>query len=353
MATLATDSVLTVSPDRLGLTDKSTGPLFVVTVDTEADDAWVSPETIELNNLTEIPRFQELCQSYGVIPTYLVTYECAARDEAISVLKPISDRGQCEIGHHLHCWTTPPFAKESPSGVDSAWLGAYQSELPDSLFREKAECLRDEIAKAYGKSPTSHRAGRWGIDQRSIDWLIENDFTVESSVTPLISWSTSLGSTTGGPSFYSSPRQPYFWYANSASKRSNPFLIEIPLTVDFPEGLFLRACAAYLQRELPGTSMVDHIYKKLGGSRMFRPNPSYPENTLLGIVDRTIQHGSSVLNLMIHSSELALQQSPFSQTKEDCARVWHTLEATFQHVKRIGVTPVSLSEAAMLLRQKM
>lgn len=321
---------------------------FVVTVDTEADDAWAQSDKIELKNLKEVPRFQDLCQRYDVTPTYLVTYECAARDEAISVLKPIVDAGQCEIGHHLHCWTTPPFIHERPSGVDIAWLGAYQSELPDSLFREKAECLRSQIETTYGKAPTSHRAGRWGIDQRTVDWLIENDFVTESSVTPRMSWSEIIGKTTGGPSFYSSPYAPYFWHGKSAHKKDGRFLVEIPVTVDVPVGLLSRACARYMQRELPGTSVVDRLYTKTGAGRMLRPDPAYPEGILLRIVDRTMARGIPVLNLMIHSSELSLGCSPFSRNEDDCAQVWSRLEEVFKYIKERGITSVMLSEAAML-----
>ena len=62
-------------------------PIFVVTIDTESDDAWENPEKISLNNIKEIPRFQELCEKYNIFPTYLLCYECAAREESISIFK--------------------------------------------------------------------------------------------------------------------------------------------------------------------------------------------------------------------------------------------------------------------------
>ncbi len=92
--------------------NKTYSPTFVVTVDTESDDAWEKPEIISLENLKEIPRFQELCEKYDVIPTYLLAYEFAARDEAISVLKPILDQRRCEIGHHFTHGQPHPFKKK-------------------------------------------------------------------------------------------------------------------------------------------------------------------------------------------------------------------------------------------------
>ena len=66
------------------MNDKFISPIFVVTVDTESDDAWSKPEIIKLDNLKEIPRFQNLCEKYDILPTYLLSYECAAREEGVS-----------------------------------------------------------------------------------------------------------------------------------------------------------------------------------------------------------------------------------------------------------------------------
>ena len=127
-----------------------------------------------------LERFQDLCDQYNVVPTYLLAYECATRDEALKILKPLSENRRCEIGHHLHVWTTPPFQRAGPTGVDLDWIHAFQFQLPDSLFTEKAECLRQAIEKNFGRSPTSHRAGRWGIDQRTVDWMASTGFIVET-----------------------------------------------------------------------------------------------------------------------------------------------------------------------------
>ena len=51
------------------------------------------------------------------------------------------------------------------------------------------------------KYPTSHRAGRWGIDQRTIDWLIERNFLVDTTIVPFKSFESSIGKFKPGPSF--------------------------------------------------------------------------------------------------------------------------------------------------------
>ncbi len=322
-------------------------PYFVVTVDTEADDAWNHPEEITLSNLREIPRFQALCDAYHVVPTYLVTYECATRDESLAILKPIADTGRCEIGHHLHVWTTPPFEKAGSAGVDLAWIHAYQFELSDGLFEEKAECLYDAIEKAFGRPPTSHRAGRWGIDQRTVNWMIRRGFLVDSSVVPFMSASKGVGKREPRGHFYGAPYIPYAWPSEPAAPDGESFLTEIPVSVYVPGSFLEKLCANYLARKWPGVDMVDRLYRRLlGGEGILWPAPQYREGTHLRILNSAMGHRVPVLNLMLHSSELSLGCSPFSRTKEDAGRVWTILEGLFQYVHALGVTPASLSSVA-------
>ena len=45
-------------------------------------------------------------------PTYVVTWEMATRPESASVLRDLARTGRCEIGTHLHPWSSPPFRPE-------------------------------------------------------------------------------------------------------------------------------------------------------------------------------------------------------------------------------------------------
>ena len=320
-------------------------PLFIVTVDTESDDCWERPESISLQNIRAIPRFQELCEKYGVVPTYLVTYECATRDEAISVLKPILDSEKCEIGHHLHAWTTPPFERES-NGVDLAWLHAYQLELPESLFEEKSYVLKETIGKTFCFSPKSHRAGRWGIDQRGIDWLIENDFTVDTSVVPLTSYAKSIGKFGGGPNFSRTKRTPFYIPSTQNEGKS---LLEIPVTVDIPRDVICKYSASWMTKGFPATAFFQRILKRFKGGWSLRPRPEYPDNTLTNMASRAINDGLPILNLMLHSSELALGCSPFTKNEGDLERVWNHIEHLFKYVHSKGIKGITSCKAAEYL----
>lgn len=325
------------------------GAWFVVTVDTEADDAWRHPERLALENMREIERFQALCERYRIRPTYLLAYECATRDEAIDVLRPIVDRNACEIGHHLHCWSTPPFEREGPSGIDSAWLNAYQYELPESLFFDKAEVLYQAIESAYGVAPTAHRAGRWGIDERTLRWLARRGFVVDSSVLPLRSMRACKGRFQSGPAFFSASRQVHF--ADIGGEESDA-LVEIPASIDVPDMFPAKACARYIGADLPAADIVARLFQSrwIGGGRRLCPDPRYPEGFLAGAVERAAGSPGRVVNLSLHSSELILNGSPFSRTPDEVERVWARLTEVFETVFRLGLRLGTLSEAALAWR---
>jgi hypothetical protein len=331
---------------------------FVVTVDTEADSAWSKPEIVALENLRSLPRFQDLCEEYGIVPSYLLTYECATRDEALAVLEPLASRRRCEIGHHLHVWTTPPFQSEGPSGIDGAWIHAFQFELPDSLFTEKAERLRQAIEAAFGRSPTAHRAGRWGVDQRTVDWLASAGFVVETSMRtwmrltrhgPGIKLSTPRGKRIAAAE-YEPRRNPYFWPSAIRGADVAP-IVELPATVEVPDGLPTTLCRRAMALRWPGESIFARLYRRGGGQRMLRPDPSYAAGELPKIMERALGQGVTVLNLMLHSSELALGTSPFTQTGAGLNAIWTHLEAAFRYVRDRGLRSEGISDVGRLALQ--
>ena len=55
---------------------------MIITIDTEGDNlwGWKEGETLTTENAAFVPRFQELCEAHGFIPTYMTTYEMAMED---------------------------------------------------------------------------------------------------------------------------------------------------------------------------------------------------------------------------------------------------------------------------------
>ncbi|MGA2435033.1 MAG: hypothetical protein ABSG25_07075, partial [Bryobacteraceae bacterium] len=53
-------------------------PAFLITIDTEGDNAWARSSSVTTENARWLPRFQAACERHGVVPSYLTNYEMAA-----------------------------------------------------------------------------------------------------------------------------------------------------------------------------------------------------------------------------------------------------------------------------------
>lgn len=309
---------------------------FTLTVDTEADDAWETPEKLELKNFQEVIRFQELCEKYNIVATYLLTYEYATYQPAIDYFKQKVKENKCEVGYHLHVWSTPPFDNEK-NGVDINWLHAYQYEIPDDLFLKKANRLFDTIVANFGIKPIIHRAGRYGIDQRTIDWLISRRFKIDTSVVPLCSFKLNKGKSLNGPDFSDNSQVPYVWNGSDDSLG----IYEIPVSVVEPNN-FSNFISRYV--------IIKKVFKKFGYYKMIRPYPNNRNENIRNI-NRLAKQGKNI-NYMLHSSELALKCSPITMTINNYNRIWRNLEATFNYINEKGIKSIKISQLIELIPNK-
>ncbi len=69
---------------------------------------WSRPSAITTRNANFLPRFQSLCESYGLKPTYLTNYEMASSPSFREFGKEILKRQSGVVGMHLHSWNSPP-----------------------------------------------------------------------------------------------------------------------------------------------------------------------------------------------------------------------------------------------------
>ena len=317
---------------------------LVITVDTEAD--WHHPEQLKLRNITAIPDFQDECVQYGFIPTYLVTYEVASRDESLSVLQPIAWKKLCDIGHHLHVWSTPPFETPSPGGTDSTWMHGLQSELPDPLFEAKMLMLHDTIRKNFGLAPTSHRAGRWAIDTRTLKWLSAHGYLADSSMTARKTWWYTRGKKTRiGVNSARVSNNPYFPSLSDitmpATRNSDRIgILEIPVSA---AGTAFGA----LQRTR-GFGLFSAGLNKIGYYRLgmisFRPSYNISIPLFTHLVHNLFQLKLPVYNFMLHSNEVFPGASPYSKRKDLVTRIWERIHLTFALAKEYNIRGIALSD---------
>jgi peptidoglycan/xylan/chitin deacetylase (PgdA/CDA1 family) len=106
-----------------------------------------------VRNAARLPALQALFEEFGVRPTYVVTWEMATRPESVAVLRDLARSGRCEIGTHLHPWSSPPFRPEDLAAH------TYPHNLPVDLLDRQLRELTAAIEENLGVRPTTYRAG--------------------------------------------------------------------------------------------------------------------------------------------------------------------------------------------------
>lgn len=311
---------------------------LVVTIDVEADDEWESGLETSYANISTVPRFQELCDRYGVRPTYLVAYDVTTNVTARSILQELARHGNCEIGAHTHGWRTPPFIQ---SFDDDPRLRPFLYEYPFHIQKEKLARLTDRLTEVFDTAVLSHRAGRWGIDAQGIALLRALGYLVDTSVVPLRSWRSKRGAVTGmpGPSFLEAPHYPYYPAHDAVDREGGTDLLEVPVTVTI-RGLMRglvdnRRLAGLLHAEGRSGRLLRRGLRGLGLARVVPLQPASERvSDLMALCDELIIKRVPVINMAFHSSELALGCSPSSRTEADQQRVWDSLTAIFERLAR-------------------
>jgi len=315
---------------------------FITTIDTEAD--WFSFRENRVTNIFSVHYLQELCATYNIKPTYLITYEMATKNESVSVLKKYSDRNLCEIGHHLHVWSTPPFVNANEFGVEESLIEGIQAELPDELFSEKMLTLHKVIEKNFGITPRSHRAGKWGVDNRTLSWLEEYNYIADSSLSPANILKkikgvkkTLLRDTSQIPNipYHPAMSNPSIKAENNNARK----LLEVPVTE--VKGDFLK--------NLRGVSLIRSLLYRCGykgvGSMMFRPSDiRIPLNVFEHITRKLFESQIKWVNFMFHSNELCLGTSPYSKRQSLNEQVRAKIECAFKLAREYNFKSIFLKE---------
>ena len=312
-------------------------PLFMVGVDTEADDQWSleGRKLLSVENARALPRLQALCDTYGVRPSYLVTHEMATKEPARSILRDLLAQGRCEIGAHLHPWSSPPYRPEDLAG-------RYPSQLDDVQLETQIRELTSSIESSLGVRPVSYRAGRHGFDERSLRILEVLNYRVDTSIDPLFNETRK-----GGPSFAGAPVSPYRPSSLDVRRPGGSSVLEIPVSSAtspaLPKILEKRFAA------LPAIPWRGYL-KRLGLRAVWlRPSYSNVEDAK-ALASALVVRGVPTLNMLFHSSELVPGGSPYNQDAAAVDRFFSRLESVFEHImRRLEARGVTYRECADVL----
>jgi hypothetical protein len=282
-------------------------PAFLITIDTEGDDLWSHPHEITTRNSDWLPRFQRICEAYGLLPTYLVNYEMVRCPVFQRFGKDVVRRGTAEIGMHLHAWNSPPVV---PLTADDFGCAPYLTEYPLDVMLEKVDFMTKLLTDTFEVPVTSHRAGRYGFNGDYARMLQRSGYTVDCSVTPHVSWAGDSGGTCGGPDFRNAPSHPYFLDFDDVCKVGNSTLLEVPMTI-VPEP---PSTLGLVRSMLPAGSLPCRALNRLAPAVTWVRPDTHNLTRMLRLLDRLVAAGESYAEFTLHSSEFMPGGSPSFRT---------------------------------------
>ena len=302
-------------------------PAFLVTIDTEGDDLWGRPHIITTRNARHVQRFQRLCESFGLLPTWLTNFEMARCPEFLAFGRDVVRRGAGEIGMHLHAWNSPPLQPLTPDDLTAQpFLTEYPAEVVDAKIGYMARLLRDRFECEI----VSHRGGRWAFDATCAQSLVRHGIRVDCSVTPDVRWVRTLTadeerSDAVVVDYRGFPTRPYVVDLNQPQRPGRSSLLEVPMTV-VPSSLY---------RWLPQAYAVPLVRR---WSWAWQPTHHwlYPDGrnlpAMLGIVKQAVAQRWPHLEMVLHSSELMPGGSPSFPDGQSIEALYRDLRVLFRSV---------------------
>lgn len=309
------------------------GPRFFISIDTEEEFDWDGPfarENKGVEHLSKVARFQQLCEEYGIKPTYMVDWPIIESAAGAELFGPMVADGKASLGLHLHPWVTPPFDEEVNA------RNSYACNLSPALERAKLGALYDLLKSRFGVEADIYRAGRYGAGVNTAEILTDLGITVDSSVRARFDYAAQHG-----PDFASSPVNP-FWL--------RPGLIELPVTTVF--GGMLRRAADPLFSKAFKSDMSRAILARAGLVERIALTPEgIPKELAIAGIDRALEEGIGILNFSFHSPSLSIGHTPYVRDADDLEAFYDWWHNIFAHLNQCGCQPVSAEEIAALAKR--
>lgn len=310
-------------------------PAFLVTIDTEGDNMWSRPRKILTENSRYLPRFQSLCERYGVRPTWLTNHEMAQCPVFVEFARDVIARDAGEVGVHLHAWNSPPDYRLTD---DDFQYQPYLIEYPRDIVREKFKRLVDLLETEFERKMVSHRAGRWALDEHYCRVLVDHGILVDCSVTPHVSWKRSLGvpSGSGGCDYRGFPPRAYFMDLENLHLPGDSPLLQVPMTIRPSRFAGSGRIVRRLMESLPlrqARGLGQFLCPEV---RWLRPGRRGSAASMKKLVAESRDHAE----FMLHSSEFMPGGSPRFPTRNSIESLYDSLEKLFEFVSErcVGLT---------------
>jgi len=304
-------------------------PHFIITIDTEGDNLWAHPETITTDNSRYLTRFQDLAEKYNFYPTYLTNFEMAGCKNFQTLGRRILTEKTGEIGMHLHAWNSPPI---EPLTTNDYQYAPYLIEYGEDLIYRKIKKMTEVLEDTFSTSITSHRSGRWALNEIYVRILQDLNYLVDCSVTPHTSWHEHPGDPTqkGGSNYYNFPEYTYFLDIRNISKPSSSGkMIEVPMSIHYLDSSVIRKARLKLK---DGSFIARVCNRLLSSPAWLRPNGNNINEMIL-LADKALEDKRDYVEFMLHSSEFMPGGSPNFVDESSIEKLYSDLEMLFRHMR--------------------
>lgn len=302
------------------------GTRAIIFVDTEEEFDWNAPLSRDNRATTAasaIPDAHRRFADWGAPLTFMVDHPIVSDARAVDLIGQTLADGVSAVGTQLHPWVNPPFT-EAVTAINS-----FPGNLPMALEAAKLDVLTSAITTAFGRAPTSYRAGRYGIGPATLGLLAARGYRLDSSMRSRYDYSA-----LGGPDFGAVGNAP-FWADRNAG------LIELPLTTVFTGAL--KVVGAGLHRAASGIPRGPGLLARAGlVSRVALTPEEMPIDDALEAVRVAVGEGGRVLAFSFHSPSLVAGHTPYVRDAADLAAFWAWWQAMFTLLARLNVTPIGL-----------
>lgn len=286
-------------------------------------------DPVGVSNVAELSRLACVTTDFGVPLTLLADYPVLNDRACLELLVDFRKKG-AEIGTHLHHWNTPPFEEVGlPEPVKAG-------DIPGNLLRDKLTKLTDAYGMGFGEQPVSFRMGRFDLAPKLRPLLVELGYQVDSSVVPYRYCAGTMDQLFG-------PQDPYLLPAGDGK------LLEVPVTM-VPASQLVEKVTRSICAMVPEAAqgIVLSTFRK---TMAFGPHPAWsPLGSMKNAARLHIGRGGRVINIFLHSTEIALGMSPASATASQREKVLGKLRSFLTWLtKNYAVKGATLSQLPNLL----
>lgn len=311
---------------------------LLVNIDTEEEGLFgqhYPTDNWRLDHLRELPRLQAIFDRYRVRPTYQVTTPVVLDEPGSEILKRFLDEGRCDIGGHLHPWSTQPMNEPA----DAAH--SMPCHLSQDSFTAKMQTLTGQIRDRFGIQPIAYRSGRYGSAAEHTPILLDQGYRVETSICPFVSHVEY-----GGPDFFDAPREAY-WLGERdlLQPMDDGQLLCTPISAGFNRTNDRRASMIYnyLKRRPINRLRLIGILYRLHLLRLIRLNPEMTSSAdMLTLCKVKLARGDELFHMTFHSSNIGVGGTPYVPNLEARDAFLERVRGVLDYLVRLqGLRPIT------------